>query len=81
MHALVIGINPFLWELVIFPLAVIGLGLGLSLWTRKAVAGLVVPLFLAAAYDWWAIQGISAWVILLPIITFALSYFILARKK
>jgi hypothetical protein len=49
-------IDPFLWQLFIVPLIVIGLGVLVSALTRKIFVGPIITLILNVLYEVWYIK-------------------------
>lgn len=77
-------IDPFLWQLFIVPLIVIGSGVLVSALTRKIFAAPIITLVLNALYEVWYIKyylqasdiHLTSWNIIFPAISLVLSFVI-----
>ncbi|KMJ93183.1 hypothetical protein CBCST_20430, partial [Clostridium botulinum C str. Stockholm] len=72
------SIDPFLMQLVIVPLIVIGLGVLVAYNIKNILIGPLITLFLNSLYEIWYIKhycpgseiSLSSWNIILPMISF-----------
>lgn len=75
-------VDPFLMQLVIIPIIVIGLGVLMSVITKKAFVGPIVTLFLNLIYEVWYFKKdypdselqVSSWNIIFPLISLMISW-------
>jgi hypothetical protein len=75
-------IDPFLWQLFIVPLIVIGLGVLVSALTRKILVGPIITLILNVLYEVWYIKYylqasdvcLTSWNIIFPTISLVFSF-------
>ncbi|MDN7242234.1 hypothetical protein QWY14_10515 [Planococcus sp. N028] len=84
-------IDPFLMQLVIVPLVVIGLGLIVAIRSKKVIVKVIasplVTLVLNMLYEiWYSFSfnpnlgiSFSSWNIYLPLLTFALSWLVVLK--
>ncbi|ENQ3105304.1 hypothetical protein ACEOWJ_001273 [Bacillus cereus] len=74
-------IDPFIMQLVIIPLIVIGLGVLASVLVKKIFIGPLITLFLNALYEIWYFKHyypengffLSSWNIIFPVISLVIS--------
>jgi hypothetical protein len=82
MNKLMEMIDPFLWQLFIVPLIVIGLGVLVSALTRKIFVGPIITLILNVLYQVWyskyylqeADICLTSWNIIFPAISLVFSF-------
>ncbi|QUW22438.1 hypothetical protein JSQ81_02295 [Sporosarcina sp. Marseille-Q4063] len=75
-------VDPFLMQLVIIPIVVIGLGVLMSVITKKVFVGPIVTLVLNLIYEVWHFKKyypdlelqVSSWNIIFPIISLMISW-------
>jgi hypothetical protein len=84
MNKLMEMIDPFLWQLFIVPLIVIGLGVLVSALTRKIFVAPIITLVLNVLYEVWYskyyLQAsdiyLTSWNIIFPAISLVVSFVI-----
>ncbi|UDK97162.1 hypothetical protein EYB33_13010 [Lysinibacillus sphaericus] len=82
-------IDPFIMQLFIVPLIVIGLGLLLSILTKKAMIAPLITLLLNLLYETWYMEHYypeneityTSWNIIFPIISFVIAFVIVSVMK
>ncbi|SDZ12770.1 hypothetical protein SAMN05421736_106180 [Evansella caseinilytica] len=81
------SIDPFLMQLVIVPLFVIGLGLVASIFTKKLYIAPICTLLLNFAYESitsWIGYGhlsLTMWNVIFPLVSFIIAWFVLFVKR
>ncbi|WP_172370321.1 hypothetical protein [Sporosarcina jiandibaonis] len=89
MKVFVEHVDPFLMQLVIIPFIVIGLGVLLSVITKKVFVGSIVTLLLNLLYEVWHFKQyypdlelqVSSWNIIFPVISLIISWLAVGLKK
>ncbi|GKW45950.1 MULTISPECIES: hypothetical protein [Planococcus] len=83
------SIDPFLFQLVLLPIVVIGIGIAVSLITGKIFIGPLVTLLLNLAYETWYFSsygfsgGIyySPWNLILPAVSLVFCWIVVSVRK
>ncbi|MEI5908953.1 hypothetical protein WAK64_18045 [Bacillus spongiae] len=81
------SIDPFLMQLFIVPLIVIGLGLLASIIVKKALVAPLITLLLNLLYETWYMKhffseiNYTSWNIIFPVISFGISWAALSSLK
>lgn len=83
------SIDPFLFQLVLLPIVVIGIGIAASLITGKIFIGPLVTLLLNLAYETWYFSsygfggGIyySPWNLILPTVSLVFCWIVVSVRK
>jgi len=83
------SIEPFLMQLIIVPLIVIGLGLLLSILTKKVFVAPLITLLLNLLYETWYMKhyypeheiSYTSWNIIFPVISLLISGAVVSALK
>ncbi|WP_028402153.1 hypothetical protein [Ectobacillus panaciterrae] len=83
------SIDPFLLQLVIIPLIVIGIGVVTALFIRKLIIAPIVTLILNASYEFWYFRHyypeskviFSSWNIIFPVISLIIAWVFFKKKN
>ena len=83
------SIDPFLMQLVIVPLVVIGLGLLVSIRTKKVFVAPFITLLLNLLYETWYMKhyypeleiNYTSWNIIFPVISLVISWVVVSVPK
>ncbi|WP_102029535.1 hypothetical protein [Salirhabdus sp. Marseille-P4669] len=75
MRDLIMDLDPFFMQLIVWPILVIGLGIGAFLFTKKLIFAPLVTLIVNALMEFW-FSKLSSWSIILPLITLFLTGFL-----
>ena len=83
------SIDPFLMQLIIIPLIVIGLGLLLSILTKKVFVAPLITLLLNLLYETWYMKhyypeheiSYTSWNIIFPVISLLISGAVVSALK
>lgn len=79
---MIFGIDPFILQLVIIPIIVIGLGLLGVFITKKIILGVIITLVANILLELIIFEGgISIWSIIFPIVTLIISLFFIKNKR
>lgn len=83
------SIDPFLMQLFIVPLLVIGLGLLVSILAKKVFVAPLITLFLNLLYETWYMKhyypeheiNYTSWNIIFPVISLVISWIVVSVLK
>lgn len=84
---LIESINPIIMQLLIVPVIVIGIGILLSIVTRRVYVGPIATMILTLSYNYWyfttffpdselSFTMVSSWCIIFPLISLYLSWLV-----
>lgn len=83
------SIDPFVMQLIIVPLLVIGIGVAFSILVKKVFVGPLITLILNILYEFWYAQyyypdseiSLTSWNIIFPLMTLFISWLVLSIRK
>ncbi|ALS78602.1 hypothetical protein ACQKDD_12175 [Planococcus kocurii] len=86
------SIDPIIMQLLVVPIIVIGIGILLSIFTRRIYIGPIATLILTLSYNYWyfttffpdselSFTMVSSWCIIFPLISLYLSWLVSMQFK
>ncbi|AQU79415.1 hypothetical protein AJGP001_09160 [Planococcus faecalis] len=86
------SIDPIIMQLLVVPIVVIGIGILLSIITRRIYIGPIVTMVLTLSYNYWyfttffpnselSFTMVSSWCIIFPLISLYLSWLVSIQIK